>query len=157
MFLPKQAEVFPDEDHFGRIFYNQAMLSAAGVRQIAVVMGMCTAGGAYVPAMCDENIIVKGQGTIYLAGPPLVKAAIGEEVDVEELGGGEMHSRVSGVADHLAESDEHALELAEAWCTSTPSNAATLIFAPRRIRGTPPRSSTAFCPRTYDSPMTFAR
>jgi acetyl-CoA carboxylase carboxyltransferase component len=112
VFLPKQAEVFPDEDHFGRIFYNQAVLSAAGVRQIAVVMGMCTAGGAYVPAMCDENIIVRGLGTIYLAGPPLVKAAIGEDVSTEELGGAEMHSRVSGVTDHLAESDEHALELA---------------------------------------------
>ena len=112
VFLPKQAEVFPDENHFGRIFYNQARLSAAGVRQIAVVMGMCTAGGAYVPAMCDENIIVRGQGTIYLAGPPLVKAAIGEDTSAEELGGGEMHSRVSGVTDHLADNDEQALELA---------------------------------------------
>jgi 3-methylcrotonyl-CoA carboxylase beta subunit len=112
VFLPKQADVFPDEEHFGRIFYNQAVLSAAGVRQIAVVMGMCTAGGAYVPAMCDENIIVRGHGTIYLAGPPLVKAAIGEDVSPEELGGGDMHSRVSGVTDHLADSDEHALDMA---------------------------------------------
>jgi acetyl-CoA carboxylase carboxyltransferase component len=112
IFLPVQAEVFPDEEHFGRIFYNQAMLSAAGIRQIAIVMGMCTAGGAYVPAMCDENVIVRGNGTIYLAGPPLVKAAIGEDVDTEELGGGVMHSRVSGVTDHLAENDDHALEIA---------------------------------------------
>jgi len=112
VFLPMQAQVFPDEEHFGRIFYNQAMLSAAGVRQIAVVMGMCTAGGAYVPAMCDESVIVKGNGTIYLAGPPLVKAAIGEDVSTEELGGAVMHSRISGVTDHLAENDEHALEIA---------------------------------------------
>jgi len=112
VFLPLQAQVFPDEEHFGRIFYNQAMLSAAGVRQIAVVLGMCTAGGAYVPAMCDENVIVRGNGTIYLAGPPLVKAAIGEDVSAEDLGGGEMHSRISGVTDHLAENDEHAIEIA---------------------------------------------
>ena len=112
VFLPLQDQVFPDEEHFGRIFYNQAMLSAAGVRQIAIVMGMCTAGGAYVPAMCDENVIVKGNGTIYLAGPPLVKAAIGEDVSTEDLGGGVMHSRISGVTDHLAENDEHALEIA---------------------------------------------
>ena len=111
-FLPLQDEVFPDRDHFGRIFYNQAQLSARGIAQIAVVMGSCTAGGAYVPAMCDETIIVKEQGTIYLAGPPLVKAAIGEEVDEETLGGGDVHTRISGVADHLANDDEHALELA---------------------------------------------
>ena len=112
VFLPLQAEVFPDALHFGRIFYNQAVMSAAAIPQVAVVLGMCTAGGAYVPAMSDENIIVRGQGTIYLAGPPLVKAATGEEVTAEELGGGEMHSRVSGVTDHLAESEEHALALA---------------------------------------------
>jgi acetyl-CoA carboxylase carboxyltransferase component len=112
VFLPLQAQVFPDEEHFGRIFYNQAVLSAARVRQIAIVMGMCTAGGAYVPAMCDENVIVKGNGTIYLAGPPLVKAAIGEDVSTEDLGGGPMHSRISGVTDHLADNDEHALEIA---------------------------------------------
>jgi acetyl-CoA carboxylase carboxyltransferase component len=112
VFLPLQAEVFPDAQHFGRIFYNQAILSAAAIPQVAVVLGMCTAGGAYVPAMSDENIIVKGSGTIYLAGPPLVKAATGEEVTAEELGGGEMHSRVSGVTDHLAESEEHALAIA---------------------------------------------
>ena len=111
-FLPLQAEVFPDRDHFGRIFYNQANLSAQGVPQIAVVMGSCTAGGAYVPAMSDETIIVKNQGTIFLGGPPLVKAAIGEEVSAEELGGGDVHTRISGVADHLAESDAHALNIA---------------------------------------------
>src|SRR5918995_6796236 len=111
-FLPLQDEVFPDREHFGRIFYNQARLSAENIPQIAVVMGSCTAGGAYVPAMCDETIIVKEQGTIYLAGPPLVKAAIGEDVDDETLGGGDLHTRVSGVADHLANDDEHALALA---------------------------------------------
>ena len=111
-FLPAQDEVFPDRDHFGRIFYNQANLSAQGVPQIAVVMGSCTAGGAYVPAMSDETIIVKNQGTIFLGGPPLVKAAIGEEVSAEELGGGDVHTRISGVADHLAESDAHALNIA---------------------------------------------
>jgi len=111
VFLPMQGEVFPDKEHFGRIFYNQAVMSSLGIPQISVVMGMCTAGGAYVPAMSDENIIVKEIGTIYLGGPPLVKAATGEEVSAEELGGGAMHSRVSGVTDHLAESDEHALEL----------------------------------------------
>jgi len=109
VFLPMQSEVFPDKEHFGRIFYNQAIMSSKGIPQIAVVMGMCTAGGAYVPAMSDENIIVKGTGTIYLAGPPLVKAATGEEVSAEDLGGGAMHSRTSGVTDHLAENDEHAL------------------------------------------------
>ncbi|MCL1079259.1 methylcrotonoyl-CoA carboxylase [Parashewanella spongiae] len=111
-FLPLQDEVFPDRDHFGRIFYNQAKMSAKGIPQIAVVMGLCTAGGAYVPAMADESIIVKEQGTIFLAGPPLVKAATGEEVSAEELGGAEVHTKISGVADHLAQNDEHALELA---------------------------------------------
>src|SRR5216684_5146660 len=110
-FLPLQADVFPDRDHFGRIFYNQATMSAAGIPQIAVVMGSCTAGGAYVPAMSDETIIVRNQGTIFLAGPPLVKASIGEEVSAEELGGGLMHSTRSGVTDHLADNDKHALEL----------------------------------------------
>ncbi len=109
--LPTQDDVFPDRDHFGRIFYNQAMLSAQGVAQIAVVMGSCTAGGAYVPAMCDETIIVRGQGTIFLAGPPLVAAATGEVVTAEELGGADVHCRRSGVADHLAENDAHALGL----------------------------------------------
>ncbi|MSQ82369.1 MAG: methylcrotonoyl-CoA carboxylase [Myxococcales bacterium] len=111
-FLPLQSEVFPDRDHFGRIFYNQARLSAAGIPQIAVVMGMCTAGGAYVPAMADEAIIVRNRGTIYLAGPPLVKAATGEEISAEALGGGDVHTRISGVADHLADDDLHALHLA---------------------------------------------
>ena len=111
-FLPLQAEVFPDKEHFGRIFYNQATLSAAGIPQIAVVMGSCTAGGAYVPAMSEQTIIVKNQGTIFLGGPPLVKAATGEIVTAEELGGGDVHTRISGVADYLADNDDHALELA---------------------------------------------
>ena len=107
--LPHQAEVFPDRDHFGRIFFNQANMSAKGIAQIACVMGSCTAGGAYVPAMSDETVIVREQGTIFLAGPPLVKAATGEEISAEDLGGGDLHARKSGVVDHLAESDEHAL------------------------------------------------
>jgi 3-methylcrotonyl-CoA carboxylase beta subunit len=110
--LPNQDDVFPDRDHFGRIFYNQANMSAAGIAQIAVVMGSCTAGGAYVPAMSDESIIVRNQGTIFLGGPPLVKAATGEVVSAEELGGAEVHTRVSGVADHYALSDAHALQIA---------------------------------------------
>ena len=110
--LPNQDEVFPDRDHFGRIFYNQANMSAQGIAQIAVVMGSCTAGGAYVPAMSDETIIVKNQGTIFLGGPPLVKAAIGEIVSAEDLGGGDVHTRLSGVADHLAQNDAHALAIA---------------------------------------------
>ena len=131
-FLPRQDEVFPDRDHFGRIFYNQATLSAEGIPQIAVVMGSCTAGGAYVPAMSDEAVIVRNQGTIFLAGPPLVKAATGEVVSAEELGGGDLHSRVSGVTDHLADDDADALHQvrriadtlgpsdAPAWETRTP-------------------------------------
>jgi 3-methylcrotonyl-CoA carboxylase beta subunit len=110
--LPNQTDVFPDRDHFGRIFYNQATLSAEGIAQIAVVMGSCTAGGAYVPAMADESIIVKDQGTIFLAGPPLVKAATGEVVSAEELGGADVHTRISGVADHYALNDHHALSIA---------------------------------------------
>ncbi|HWU46554.1 MAG TPA: carboxyl transferase domain-containing protein [Humibacter sp.] len=110
-FLPMQDEVFPDREHFGRIFYNQARMSAAGIPQVAAVLGSCTAGGAYVPAMSDETVIVRNQGTIFLGGPPLVKAAIGEVVTAEELGGGDLHSRVSGVTDHLADNDEHALEI----------------------------------------------
>jgi acetyl-CoA carboxylase carboxyltransferase component len=111
-FLPLQAEVFPDRDHFGRIFYNQARMSALGIPQIAAVMGSCTAGGAYVPAMSDEAIIVKNEGTIFLGGPPLVKAATGEEVTAEELGGADVHSRISGVTDHYALDDDHALAIA---------------------------------------------
>jgi 3-methylcrotonyl-CoA carboxylase beta subunit len=109
--LPNQAEVFPDRDHFGRIFFNQAVMSSKGIPQIACVMGSCTAGGAYVPAMSDESIIVRGQGTIFLAGPPLVKAATGEEISAEDLGGGDLHGRKSGVVDHVAENDEHALTI----------------------------------------------
>ena len=109
--LPHQAEVFPDRDHFGRIFFNQANMSALGIPQIACVMGSCTAGGAYVPAMSDESVIVRNQGTIFLAGPPLVKAATGEEISAEDLGGGDLHAKKSGVVDHLAENDEHALTI----------------------------------------------
>src|ERR687896_1318817 len=111
-FLPLQDEVFPDREHFGRIFYNQATMSAAGIPQLAAVLGSCTAGGAYVPAMSDETVIVRGQGTIFLGGPPLVKAATGEEITAEELGGADVHARVSGVADHEALDDEHALAIA---------------------------------------------
>src|SRR5204863_4775887 len=111
-FLPLQADVFPDRDHFGRIFYNQARMSSQRIPQIAAVMGSCTAGGAYVPAMSDETVIVRDQGTIFLGGPPLVKAATGEAVTAEELGGGDLHARRSGVVDHLAEDDGEALEIA---------------------------------------------
>ena len=110
--LANQDEVFPDRDHFGRIFYNQANMSAAGIPQIAAVMGSCTAGGTCVPAMADESIIVKGQGTIFLGGPPLVRAATGEVVSAEDLGGAEVHSKISGVTDHMANSDTHALDIA---------------------------------------------
>jgi len=137
-FLPLQDEVFPDKEHFGRIFYNQANLSAAGIPQVAVVMGSCTAGGAYVPAMCDESIIVKNQGTIFLGGPPLVKAATGEVVTAEELGGGDVHSRTSGVTDHLADDDRHALAIAREIIRHTNSRRST---APRSSRAS--RISTA--------------
>ncbi len=120
-FLPLQDEVFPDANHFGRIFYNQAQMSAKGIPQIAAVMGSCTAGGAYVPAMSDEAIIVQGTGTIFLGGPPLVKAATGEDVSAEELGGAEVHTRKSGVADHFAENDEHAIELLREIVETLPS------------------------------------
>jgi acetyl-CoA carboxylase carboxyltransferase component len=113
-FLPLQDQVFPDREHFGRIFYNQARMSAMGLAQVALVLGSCTAGGAYVPAMCDETVIVREQGTIFLGGPPLVKAATGEEVTAEALGGADIHTRLSGVSDHLAEDDRHALEIARA-------------------------------------------
>jgi len=121
-FLPLQHEVFPDRDHFGRIFFNQARLSAARVPQISAVLGTCTAGGAYVPAMSDENVIVAGQGHIFLGGPPLVKAATGEEVSAEDLGGGAMHSRTSGVTDHLADSDGHALTIVRSIVSTLPQN-----------------------------------
>ena len=123
-FLPKQDEVFPDRDHFGRIFYNQAQLSSLRIPQLAAVLGSCTAGGAYVPAMSDESVIVRNQGTIFLGGPPLVKAAIGEVVTPEELGGGDLHSRISGVTDHLADDDEHALELVRDMVATLPPPAA---------------------------------
>ncbi|MHB1235391.1 MAG: carboxyl transferase domain-containing protein, partial [Microbacteriaceae bacterium] len=122
-YLPLQDEVFPDRDHFGRIFYNQARMSAAKIPQIAAVLGSCTAGGAYVPAMSDETVIVRDQGTIFLGGPPLVKAAIGEVVTAEELGGGELHSQVSGVADHLAENDQHALQIVRDIVSTLPPSA----------------------------------
>jgi 3-methylcrotonyl-CoA carboxylase beta subunit len=132
--LPNQDEVFPDRDHFGRIFYNQAQMSALGIPQIAVVMGSCTAGGAYVPAMSDEAIIVKNQGTIFLGGPPLVKAATGEVVSAEDLGGGDVHTRLSGVADHLAENDMHALAIARA-------SVANLNWTkPQQMKLAPPRA-----------------
>ncbi|MFE4836576.1 carboxyl transferase domain-containing protein [Arthrobacter sp. NPDC056691] len=123
-FLPKQDEVFPDKEHFGRIFFNQARMSAAKIPQVAAVLGSCTAGGAYVPAMSDETVIVRNQGTIFLGGPPLVKAAIGEIVSAEELGGGDVHSRISGVTDHLAENDEHALQIVRDIVATLPRPAA---------------------------------
>ncbi|WP_448577482.1 carboxyl transferase domain-containing protein [Thermaurantiacus sp.] len=133
-FLPRQDEVFPDRDHFGRIFYNQAQMSSMGIPQIAAVMGSCTAGGAYVPAMADEAIIVQNQGTIFLGGPPLVKAATGEEVSAEDLGGGDVHARLSGVVDHLARDDAHALDLvrrAVATCPRGESPARAPVRPPR--------------------------
>src|SRR5439155_4447516 len=117
-FLPLQADVFPDREHFGRIFYNQAQMSKAGIPQIAVVMGSCTAGGAYVPAMSDETVIVQGNGTIFLGGPPLVKAATGEEVSAEELGGAQVHTQISGVADHFAADDDEALAIVRSTITN---------------------------------------
>ncbi len=158
-FLPLQAEVFPDREHFGRIFFNQARMSAERIPQIAVVMGSCTAGGAYVPAMSDETIIVKGTGTIFLGGPPLVKAATGEEVTAEELGGADVHTRLSGVADYFAEDDEHALELCRT-VVSTLNTAKRLpadIDRRPRIRGTTRPRSTASSTPTSGSRTTSAR
>jgi 3-methylcrotonyl-CoA carboxylase beta subunit len=129
--LPSQDEVFPDQEHFGRIFFNQANLSAQGIPQIAVVMGSCTAGGAYVPAMSDESIIVRNQGTIFLGGPPLVKAATGEVVSAEELGGGEVHAKISGVVDHLAENDSHALGIARRVIAGLPADPASVALESR--------------------------
>ena len=138
--LPHQAEVFPDRDHFGRMFYNQAQMSAEGIAQIACVMGSCTAGGAYVPAMSDETVIVRGQGTIFLAGPPLVKAATGEVISAEELGGADTHGRKSGVVDHVADNDEHALLIVrDIVGTLPPPKAATVNLLPPR----PPKFDTA--------------
>jgi 3-methylcrotonyl-CoA carboxylase beta subunit/propionyl-CoA carboxylase len=147
-YLPLQAEVFPDREHFGRIFYNQARLSALGIAQIAAVMGSCTAGGAYVPAMSDETIIVRGTGTIFLGGPPLVKAATGEEVSAEELGGADVHTRTSGVADHYAVDDEHALAIARSIVSNLTARkqppweiapAEDPLYDPREIYGLLPR------------------
>src|SRR6202522_2969193 len=143
-FLPQQDEIFPDERHFGRIFFNQAQMSALGIPQIAIVMGSCTAGGAYVPAMSDESIIVRNQGTIFLGGPPLVKAATGEVVTAEELGGADVHTSISGVADHYAENDAHAIGIARRIvATLKPPQRASLnmreprdpLFAPEEIYG----------------------
>ncbi len=147
--LPHQAEVFPDREHFGRIFYNQAIMSAKGIAQIAVVMGSCTAGGAYVPAMSDETIIVRNQGTIFLAGPPLVKAATGEIISAEDLGGADVHARKSGVVDHLANDDEHALFLARriVQTLDAPNTKADVqasnepLFAPEELNGIVPRDA----------------
>jgi acetyl-CoA carboxylase carboxyltransferase component len=161
-FLPLQAEVFPDRDHFGRIFYNEARLSAQGIAQISVVLGSCTAGGAYVPAMSDEAVIVKGRGTIFLGGPPLVKAATGEEVTAEELGGADVHTRTSGVADHLAQDDAHALEIARdivgrltarkrlPWDLE---DAEAPLFAPGELGGIVPKSTR----KGYDVREVIAR
>ncbi len=135
IFLPEQARVFPDKDDFGRIFSNQARMSAMGIPQIAVVMGSCTAGGAYIPAMCDESIIVKNQGTIFIGGPPLVKAATGEEVTDEELGGGDVHAKISGVVDHLAEDDAHALEICRNIVQTLPAPQKQVV---NRIQPQPP-------------------
>jgi 3-methylcrotonyl-CoA carboxylase beta subunit len=157
-FLPLQDEVFPDKEHFGRIFYNQANLSAAGIPQVAVVMGSCTAGGAYVPAMCDESIIVKGQGTIFLGGPPLVKAATGEVVSAEDLGGGDVHSRTSGVTDHLADDDRHALAIAREVIRHTSSRSFPRRREPSQGNGIPaPRlkhSGAGFAGMTSGAGMT---
>ena len=164
-FLPMQDEVFPDRDHFGRIFYNQATMSAAGIPQIAAVMGSCTAGGAYVPAMSDEAIIVDGVGTIFLGGPPLVKAATGEEISAEELGGGLVHTQISGVADHLADNDEHALELVRAavanlgagdsaaWPLTPQEQVEPPLYDPQEIYGIVPQSTR----KSYDVRELIAR
>ena len=158
-FLPMQDEVFPDREHFGRIFFNQANLSAQGIPQIASVMGSCTAGGAYVPAMSDETVIVRNQGTIFLGGPPLVKAATGEVVTAEDLGGGDVHARTSGVVDHLAEDDAHALR-------DRPLDRRHAPRGPARPRGRAPTSrsrtsrrsrSTTSCPPTPARRTTCAR
>ena len=158
-FLPMQDEVFPDREHFGRIFYNQANLSKAGIAQIAAVLGSCTAGGAYVPAMSDEAVIVREQGTIFLGGPPLVKAATGEVVTAEELGGGDLHSRISGVTDHLADDDAHALQLVRQIVGTLGPREPAPLGRRRRSRSrwpTRPRS-TRSCRPTRARPTTSAR
>ena len=167
-FLPMQDDVFPDKEHFGRIFFNQANLSAEGIPQIAAVMGSCTAGGAYVPAMSDESVIVKDQGTIFLGGPPLVKAATGEVVTAEELGGGEVHARKSGVVDHLAEDDAHALQIIRSIVATLPASPVPWFRDARcarssttrgqsRSRSRTPPSCTTWCPPTPARRTTCAR
>lgn len=158
--LPRQADVFPDQQHFGRIFYNQAQMSAMGIPQIAVVMGSCTAGGAYVPAMADETVHVKGTGTIFLGGPPLVKAATGEEVTAEELGGADLHTKTSGVSDYFAENDEHALMIARRIVANLPYKKQPIVegveaplFDPMELRGVIPKQST----KTFDVRNVIAR
>jgi 3-methylcrotonyl-CoA carboxylase beta subunit len=161
-FLPLQSEVFPDRDHFGRIFYNQARLSAEGISQVSVVMGSCTAGGAYVPAMSDENVIVKDSGTIFLGGPPLVKAATGEDVNAQELGGAEVHCQISGVTDHFAENDEQALAIAREIMANIPAHRhlpyplekpEDPLFAPEEIYGVIPKDPKV----SYDVREVIAR
>lgn len=154
--LPRQADVFPDKLHFGRIFYNQANMSAQGIPQIAVVMGSCTAGGAYVPAMADESIIVKKQGTIFLAGPPLVKAATGEEVSAEDLGGADLHCKTSGVTDHYALDDEHALYLARQ-IVSNLNLSATNSYNDQLMHSSQVNFQTATPPSAVEEPRYDAR
>ncbi len=157
-YLPAQDEVFPDREHFGRIFFNQAQMSAAGIPQIAAVLGSCTAGGAYVPAMSDEAVIVRNQGTIFLGGPPLVKAATGEVVTAEELGGGELHSRVSGVTDHLADDDQHALRIVRSIVgTLGPRAPRPWEVQPTEEPSTTLPSCTAWCRQTRARLTTSAR
>ena len=159
--LPRQAEVFPDKDHFGRAFYNQANMSAQGIAQIAVVMGSCTAGGAYVPAMADQSIIVQNQGTIFLAGPPLVKAATGEDIDAESLGGGLLHAKTSGVVDHLASNDAHALHMARRAISSleapapsyTPTDVVPPAYDEAELNGIVPKDTR----KPYDCREIIAR
>ncbi len=156
--LALQDEVFPDREHFGRIFYNQARMSGAGIPQIAAVLGSCTAGGAYVPAMSDEAVIVRNQGTIFLGGPPLVKAATGEVVTAEELGGGDVHARVSGVTDHLAEDDAHALRIVRNIAATLPARGALPGRSPSRwSRRSTRTASTARSRSTRVPPTTYGR
>ena len=158
-FLPMQEDVFPDKEHFGRIFFNQANLSAQGIPQVAAVMGSCTAGGAYVPAMSDESVIVKDQGTIFLGGPPLVKAATGEVVTAEDLGGGDVHARKSGVVDHLAGDDAEALAIVRSIVSTFQRRAGALARAGRRRRSPPrtPTACTTWCRPTRARRTTSAR
>ncbi len=158
-FLPRQDEVFPDREHFGRIFYNQATMSAKGIAQIAAVLGSCTAGGAYVPAMSDEAVIVRNQGTIFLGGPPLVKAATGEVVTAEDLGGGDLHAKVSGVTDHLAHDDRDALRIVRDIVATLAPRARNPVGGPRRRSNRSPTrpSSTTSCRSIPGCPTTCTR